>query len=93
MRNIVVLPSFDRSVKRFSVEEKKRLAEALRDLNHFGLTGKISKGFGLTKIDHDKYEFRVSLDLRVALKTDGANLYLVMAGNHDDVRRYLRNYR
>ena len=50
-------------------------------------------GFGFKKINHDKYEFRIDIRLRVVVKVEGEDYYLVLAGNHDEVKRYLRRRR
>jgi hypothetical protein len=50
-------------------------------------------GSGFKKINHDKFEFRVDIRIRVILKVEGDDYYLVLVGNHDDVRRYLRSFR
>lgn len=37
------------------------------------------------------FEVRVGLDVRVALIRDGQDLVVVMVGNHNDLRRWLKN--
>lgn len=93
MKRILILPSFERSVKKFTRQNKKNLAESLENLNVFLLTGELPAGFGFKKINHDKYEFRVDIRLRVVVKVVGEDYYLVLAGTHDDIKRYLRRYR
>jgi mRNA-degrading endonuclease RelE of RelBE toxin-antitoxin system len=93
MKNIVVLPSFERSIRKLSALEKKQTAESLEAFNAMLVSGHCPAGLGFKKINHDKYELRVSIRLRVVIKSDGETYYLVLAGNHDEVRRYLRDYR
>ena len=93
MRKVAILPSFERSLKKLTPSQRKQLTESLRALNNFLSTGEFSPGFGFKKINHDKYEFRVDIRLRVLAKTEGEIFYLVLVGDHDEVRRYLRNYR
>ena len=93
MKQIVVLPSFERSLKKFNPFDKKKIIQALERFNEFLTSGHLLVGLGLKKINHDKYEFRVDIRLRVILKTEGNIFYLVFVGNHDDVRKYLRDYR
>lgn len=45
------------------------------------------------KINSDKYEFRVSSRIRIVVKQEKDTFYLVLVGSHNDVRRYLREYR
>lgn len=93
MRRIVPLPSFERSIKKLTQYEKQELAKGLESFNKFILAGQPITGLGFKKIDYNKYEFRIDIRLRVILKIDSDTFYLVLAGNHDDVKRYLRNIR
>ena len=93
MKRILILPSFERSVKKLTRQDKDNLAESSESFNLFLLSGEVPAGFGFKKIDHDKYEFRVDIRLRVVVKVVGGDYYLVLAGNHDEVKRYLRHYR
>jgi mRNA-degrading endonuclease RelE of RelBE toxin-antitoxin system len=91
MRRAFFLPSFERSLKKLSSREKEELTSSLEEFNAFLETGKASFGFRLKKIGDEKYEFRVNIKLRVILKVEGNDFYLVLVGNHDDVKRYLKN--
>ena len=124
MRQIVVLPSFDRCVRNRDPFDKKQLIQALEKFNEFLASGQLSAGLGFKKINHNKYEFRVTIRLRVVLidlcqlterfsktttdgdirrtrslndakinKEEGNVFYLVLVGDHDEVRRYLREDR
>jgi len=93
IKELVVLPSFERSVKKLAVDERKKLSDALEKFNHSFSSGELTPGLGFKKINHDKYEFRVDIRLRVVLKQNHEILYLVLVGNHDDIRKYLRSYR
>ena len=93
MKRILILPSFECSVKKLTRQDKNNLAESLEAFNLFLLSGELSAGFGFKKINHDKYEFRVDRRLRVIAKVEGEDYYLVLAGNHDEVKRHLRHYR
>ena len=93
MKRVVSLPSFKRSAKKLGRGDKEQLAESLEKFNNFVISGDAPSGLGFRKINHDKYEFRAGLKLRVVLKAKDDIYYLVMAGSHDDVKRYLRKYR
>ena len=93
MKRILILPSFERSVKKLTHQDKDNLAESLEKFNLFLLSGETPAGLGFKKINHDKYEFRVDIRLRVVVKVEGEDYYLVLVGNHDEVKRYLRHYR
>ena len=83
MKKILILPSFERSVKKLNRQDKDSLAESLENFNLFLLSGEAPAGFGFKKISHDKYKFRIDIRLRVVVKVEGEDYYLVVAGNHD----------
>lgn len=93
MKKVLILPSFERSVKRLSPQEKSWLAERLEAFNSFLISGSAPYGFRFKKIHHDKYEFRINIRLRVVVKAEADSYYLVLAGEHDEVRRYLKNFK
>ena len=93
MRQVSALPSFERSAKKLSLIDKRHLAESLEQFNAFVVSGDVPLGLGLKKINHDKYEFRAGLRLRVIVMAEGNTYYLVLVGSHDDVKRYLRRFR
>lgn len=93
MKQLVILPSFERSLKKLDSLSKTKILETLEEFNEFLVSGKMPVGFGFKKINHGKYEFRVDIRLRVIMKSEGNIFYLVLVGNHDEVRRYLRNFR
>ena len=93
MKKVAILPSFERDIKKFTPAEKEKLKKALSAFNHFLETDEYAHGFRFKKIDHDKFEFRIDISLRVVTKREGDIYYLVCAGDHDTVRRYLRTYR
>ena len=93
MKKIIILPSFERSVKRLSAHDKKRLAANLEQFNAFLISGKAPFGFRLKKINHDKYEFRVGIKQRVIIKMADEAIYLVLIGTHDEIKRHLRHFK
>jgi mRNA-degrading endonuclease RelE of RelBE toxin-antitoxin system len=93
MKTVVVLPSFERSLKKLTPQDREQTAEALKAFNTMLVSGQASGGLGFKKINHDKYELRVNIRLRIVMKIEPDTCYLVFVGSHDDVRRYLRDYR
>ena len=93
MNLVRILPSFERSVKKLTSQEKKLLAGGLEKFNTFLVTRQATLGFRFKKINHDKYEFRIDARLRVVIKKLDDIYYLVIVGNHDKIKQYLRNFR
>ena len=75
MKKVFALPSFERSVKKLSPQDKKKLAKSLESFNSFLVSGEAPLGFGFKKINHDKYEFRIDIRLRVIVKVEGEASY------------------
>lgn len=48
-------------------------------------------GLGMRQLRRGVYEARVGLKVRVLFERDGDLLVIKMIGNHDDIRRYLRD--
>lgn len=51
----------------------------------------LHSGLGLRRLKGSYFEFRAGKDTRVVFKLEGSTAMLVLAGNHDDVRRFLKN--
>ncbi len=93
MKSIAILPAFERCVKKLTPFEKKQVVKALDNFNNYVLTGRVPAGLGFKKINHDKFEFRAGLRLRVVAKEASDVFYLVLVGTHEDIKRYLRDFR
>lgn len=93
MKKVLILPSFERSVKKLGSIDKIKLSESLQAFNSFLVSGNLPMGLGFKKINHDKYEFRVDIRLRVVVKSESDCYYLVLVGSHDDIKKYLKRFR
>jgi len=93
MKRIAALPTFERSLKKLGPVEKAQLKESLDQFKDFVYKGVAPTGLGFKKLDHGIYEFRAGLRLRVLVLAEEDSYYLVLTGNHDEIRRYLRRIR
>jgi mRNA-degrading endonuclease RelE of RelBE toxin-antitoxin system len=91
MKQIAVLPSFERTFKRLSDRDRKEARESLERFSGFVASGHVPHGFGFKKVGTGIYEFRVNIRVRVIVKDEDNTYYLVIVGNHDDIRRFLRS--
>lgn len=48
------------------------------------------KSLRLKKLPYDNFEISINMDLRVLFQLHGRAIVLVLLGDHEDVRRYLR---
>jgi len=48
-------------------------------------------GLGIRRLQNNYFECRLSRDLRAVFKLDGSTLIMVMLGNHNDVRKFIKH--
>ena len=84
------LASFDRSFKKLSAERRQRVRSALETFLDFYQTGIRPAGLGLKKLRRNFWEIRADLDTRVIFLLEKDCVTFVLVGDHDDIRRFLR---
>ena len=93
MRQLVVSTHFRKQLKRLSARDQQQVTAALKEFLAALTAGQLPTGYGFKKINHDKYELRLDIRLRIAMKAEGETLVCHLIGNHEDIKRYLRDYR
>ena len=84
--------SFDRSVKQLTLFEKEAVKQAA-----FQLIDVLSRdkqtypGLGLKRLRNDFWEVRHGIKVRVLFRWQGDLVEFVLAGDHDDVKRFLKH--
>lgn len=85
-------PSFDRSVKSFHGREKEEIKQAsLQAIDILSHDRALHKGIGLKRLKGDFWEIRKGLKARVLFRWDKDLVEFILAGDHNDIKRYLRN--
>ena len=85
-------PSFDRSTKSLSLSEKSEVKEAASQLiDVLSKDRQIHQGLGLKRLRGDFWEARKGIKARILFRWTGDLVEFVLAGNHDDVKRFLKN--
>ena len=85
-------PSFDRSVKAFHGEEKEEIKKiAIQAIDILSQDRLIHKGIGLKRLKDNFWEIRKGLKARILFRWEGDLIEFILAGGHDDIKRYLRN--
>jgi hypothetical protein len=85
-------PSFDRSVKSFHGREKEEIRQvALQAIDILSQDRVIYKGIGLKRLKGNFWEIRKGLKARIIFRWERDLIEFILAGDHDDIRRYLRN--
>ena len=83
-------PSFDRTLQRLPPDRKARVKEAVQALVVFFETKQQPQGLGLKRLRRDYWEIRAGLGDRVMFRLSGGLVEFVIAGDHDEIRRFLR---
>ena len=83
--------SFDHSYKKLSPSEQDAVDRAIDNLKIFFLHEIKKEGLGLKPLKWDFYEIRASKRIRVLFTFQDDTITFVIIGNHDDIRKYLKN--
>ena len=93
MKCLAASKHFQKQLKRLPPQDRQKTLDVLNKFLSALTTGDIPAGFGFKKINGDKYEIRVGIRTRIVLKAEGDTLICHVVGDHETVRRYLRDYR
>lgn len=85
-------PSFDRSVKNFHGREKKEIKKAaIQTIDILSRDRVIHKGIGLKRLKGNFWEVRYGLKARILFRWEGDLVEFILAGDHNDIKRYLKS--
>jgi hypothetical protein len=88
--NILTRPSYRRSIKRFSRNEPAEINAAIARLPEGLRNPHVHAGLGIRKLRPSLFEIRAGLDVRVLLLRESHDYILGFAGNHDEIRAWLK---
>ena len=83
--------AFDECMRGAPEDKKKRLKKAIRLAVAFFETGDLPHGLGFKSLGRQVWEIRAGLSDRVLFRRDGNTIEFLLAGSHDDIRRFLKN--
>ena len=81
---------FISQARALSCEQRSELDLVLQRLTVAFGQPRTHSGLGVRRLRDDYFECRLGRDLRAVFKLDGSTLTMVMLGNHDDVRRFIK---
>ena len=84
-------PSFGRGLKRFPPIERERIKLTSDRLIRFYTSGERTPGLGITHLRGEFWEGRSGLRARVLYRWRRDLVEFVLAGDHEDVKRFLRH--
>ena len=89
-RQVVTQARFLRAYHRLSDADQGLVGSVLKHFQDYLHTGHAPVGLGIKRVGGRTYELRVSLGLRIVYVIEGSEVGLSLLGNHDEVRRFLR---
>lgn len=85
-------PSFDRSVKKFRNREKQELKKiAIQIIDILSCDRIVHKGIGLKRLKDNFWEVRYGIKARILFRWQGDLIEFIFAGNHNAIKRFLKN--
>lgn len=85
-------PSFDRSVKALPDDKKEEIKKiAIQTIDILSRDRMIHKGIGLKRLKSNFWEIRKGLKARILFRWKGDLVEFILAGGHNDIKRYLKN--
>jgi mRNA-degrading endonuclease RelE of RelBE toxin-antitoxin system len=84
-------PKFERSIKSLSPENKEEIIRAAVDfIDVLSMDKGLSEGLGLKRLKGSYWEIRKGLKIRILFRWEKDLIEFVLAGNHEDVKRFLK---
>ncbi len=85
-------PSFERSIKSLPPSERTDIKDAaLKLIDVLSKDRQTHQGLGLKRLTRDFWEARKGIQVRILFRWTGDLVEFVLAGNHNDVKRFLKN--
>ena len=81
---------FDRSIGHLESVRKHRVQAAIDQLVAAFETGQLPHGLGLKQVRPGLWELRAGISDRVVFARTGDLVEFLIAGNHDEIRRFLK---
>ena len=82
--------AFQRTYQALDAERKLRVAKALRQLEMLYAESQRPFGLGLKALKPGIWEIRAGVDERILFRRRGDVVELLIVGNHNDIRRLLK---
>ena len=82
---------FRRGFRALDAQRQARIEEAMRQLEAMLESGQLQHGLGLKALYQGCWEIRAGLSDRIRFRRTGDLVEFLLAGNHDEIKRYLRS--
>ena len=85
-------PSFKKSIKFFPAKEKKEIKTVtIQLIDMLSQDRSIHKGVRLKRLRGNFWEVRKGIKARILFKWEGDLVEFILVGNHNDIKRFLKN--
>ena len=92
-RSVEFKRSFDRLYQKLNDSEKTKVRSVLDRFLSTLEENRAPAGLGLKRLKKDIWEIRVDIHLRVSFRMQKNRIEFGVVGNHEDIKRYLKNFR
>ena len=83
--------SFIRRIKRLTPQRKQFVKESISKLVNFFETNQLPHGLGLKQLRPDIWEIRAGLLDRILFRRQKDIVKFIIAGTHNEIKRFLKN--
>ena len=85
-------PSFERSIKSLVLVDKQEIKDvAIQVIDILSQDRSLHQGVGLKRLQGPYWEIRKGIKTRILLRWEDDLVEFILAGNHDDIRKFLKN--
>jgi hypothetical protein len=88
--NLLTRPAYRRSLKKYSRAQLAEINVSIARLPHALGSPHVHSGLSIRKLRPAIFELRAGLQVRILFAREGGDLVLMFAGNHDEVRAWLK---
>ena len=83
--------SFDEVFKKLGLSRQEKVIDAISILIDFFENRKKAKGLGLKNLRENYWEIRVNVKDRIIFTLEKDKVAFIIVGNHDEIKKFLRN--
>ena len=83
--------SFDKVFKKLGLNRQEKVINAISILIDFFENRKKAKGLGLKNLRENYWEIRVNVKDRIIFTLEKDKVAFIIVGNHDEIKKFLRN--
>jgi mRNA-degrading endonuclease YafQ of YafQ-DinJ toxin-antitoxin module len=83
--------SFDKVFKKLGLNRQEKVIDAINILIDFFENRKKVKGLGLKNLRENYWEIRVNVKDRIIFTLEKDKVAFIIVGNHDEIKKFLRN--